>query len=241
MIKEACFKASLLFLLLCPGIVSGAGRIPESSFSNLSTLDVGAAKGYIFIYYNARISKILNQEIESSEHPSKAIRAIVTKIDSIKADLYAIDYDPGPSGDPHFIISRQVENQLMKIGSFNGTKLIVPGEGSIYISGDTDDFFNKRRKYSLKDGTLKEVVQPYYYVGLQTITTQPIEIYTDKNYKEKVAHLPANSEVEVLIASARKEYGYDYLIRTPFGLVGWAHLDGMCGEEVVKGICFHGD
>lgn len=129
----------------------------------------------------------------------------------------------------------------MKLGSFSGTKLIVPCDSSVYVSGEANDYFNKRRKYSLKDGTLREVAQPYYYVGLRTINTKPLDIYTDKSYKEKVAHLPANSDIEVLLASVKNEYDYDYLIKTPFGLVGWAHFGGLCGMEIVKNICFHGD
>jgi hypothetical protein len=56
--------------------------------------------------------------------------------------------------------------------------------------------------------------------------------------------LPANSEIEVLLASKKAEYGYDFLIKSPYGLVGWTTFEGqysLCGMEIIKGICFHGD
>ncbi len=234
---------TLLLMVLLFASAAGAQQIPKS-FSHLSRLDAGEIKGCIFIYYNARISKILMREIESSNHPGTALRAIETKIDNTAKDIYIIDYDTGPSADPHFIVYRQEDKALVQVGSFLGTELIVPGDGSLYVSGEADDFFNKRRKYSLKEGALKEVVQPYYYVGLRTTNRKSIDLYSDKTYRDKVAHLPVDSEIEVLLASKRDEYGYDYLVRSPYGLIGWIKVegqDGMCGIESIEGICYHGD
>ena len=234
---------TLLSLFLVLGSSEGAQQRPKS-FSHLSRLDVGEAKGYVYIYYNAKMSNILKQVVESSDHPGTALRAIETKIDNTAKDVHVIDYDAGPSGDPHFVIYRKEDNKLIQIGSFLGIELIVSGEGFVYVSGEADDYFNKRRKYSLKGGTLKEVAQPYYYVGLKTTNTQPIDIYSDKTYRDKVAHLPAKSEIEVLLASKKNEYEYDYLIKSPYGLIGWTSFEGrygQCGMEIIKGICFHGD
>ncbi len=222
----------------------GAHQIP-TSFPHLSKLDVGEVKGYISIYYNTKISKILNHDVESdASHSGKVRRALETKLDNNTNDIYTIDYDPGPSGDPHFILYRNLDNKLIRFDDFSGTELIVPGDGSIYVSGEANNFFNRRRKYTLNNGTLKEVAQPYYYVGLKTTNIQPIDIYSEKTYQNKVAHLPANSQIEVLLASKKNDYEYDYLIKSPYGLVGWTTVDvqnGMCGMESIKGICFHGD
>lgn len=158
--------------------------------------------------------------------------------------FYTIDYDPGPSGDPHFIVYQKLDDKLIRLDLFAGLELIVPGDGTIYVSGKANDFFNRRRKYVLKNGALKEVEQPYYYVGVKTTNARPIDIYTDKTYQNKVAHLPANSQIEVLLASRQAEYGYDFLIKSPYGLVGWLTVEGqygLCGMETIKGICFHGD
>jgi hypothetical protein len=234
---------TLLLMMMLFANAEGAQQITKT-FSHLSKLDVGEGKGSIFIYYNAEISKILQREVESIDHPGTAMRAIETKIDSTSRDTYIIDYDTGPSGDPHFVIYKKEDKKLTQVGSFLGIELIIPGDGSVYVSGEADDFFNKRRKYSLKEGALKEVVQPYYYVGLRTTNTKSLCLHTDKTYRDKVAHLPANSDIEVLLASKKDAYGYDYLIKSPYGLIGWINIegqDGMCGLEIIKGICFHGD
>jgi len=231
---------TILFSLLCFSTAFGAQQIPRS-FSHLSKMDVGEAKGYIFIYFNASKSKIFNQTIESISHPGTALRALETKIDSAKEEIYTIDYDAGPSGDPHFVIHRKIDGNFVMMGSFTGTELIVPGDGSVYVSGKADDYFNKRRKYLLKNGLLKEVVQPYYYVGMKGVNSRPLDLYTDTSYTEKVAHLPVNSEVEVLLAKSKDNFNYDFLIKTPYGLLGWAFFSDMCGSEIIKDICFHGD
>lgn len=225
-----------------------AAQLLPKEFRHLSRLDagesIGGSKGIIFIYYNTKISKILKYQIESSDHPGVALRAIETKLDSTSKDKYIIDYDAGPSGDPHFIIYRKENTDITQVGSYPGTQLIVPGDGSIYVSGEANDFFDKRRKYFLNGKKLEEVRQPYYYVGLKTTNTQAIDVYGDRSYQNKVAHLPSNSDVEVLIAIKKAEYNYDYLIKSPFGLVGWATAEGQygqCGTELFKGICFHGD
>ncbi|MCG2721134.1 MAG: hypothetical protein L6290_03835 [Thermodesulfovibrionales bacterium] len=231
----------LIFLVLSSA--EGAPQNPKS-FAHLSRLDAGESKGVIFIYYNAKISKILKHKVESSDHPGTALRAIETKIDSTSRDKHIIDYDAGPSGDPHFVVYKKEDNKLTQVGSFLGTELIIPGDGTVYVSGEADDFFNKRRKYVLRDVRLEEIVQPYYYVGLKTTNTKPMDMYTDRSFKSKVAHLPPNSEIEVLLATKKNEYEYDYLIKSPYGLVGWSIVEsqyGLCGTEIIKGICFHGD
>lgn len=229
----------ILFLLLFLGTATGAQQIPKS-FSHLAKLDVGE-NGYVFIYYNVNTSKLLNQTVESFKHPDSALRVLETKLDTTKEEIYTIDFDDGPSGDPEFIIHRKVDKSFDNIGSFTGTELIVPGDGSIYVSGEENRYFNMRRKYLLKNGRLKEVIQPYYYVGLKTVNSQPLDLYADRSYTEKVTNLPAKSEIEVLMASANDEYSYDFLIKTSYGLLGWAHLSDQCGTEIVEGICFHGD
>ncbi|MDA8084891.1 MAG: hypothetical protein M0024_14635 [Nitrospiraceae bacterium] len=236
----------LLTVMFLSG-AEGARKIPKS-FSYLKQLDVGAAvgegRGYTIIYYNAKISKALKYSIEFSDEAGASVRAIETKIDSTTHDVYVIDYNAGPSGDPKFIIYRKIDHALKKLASIPGDNLIIPGDGNVYVSGESDDFFDRRRKYVLSEGTLKEVPQPYYYVGLRTRNVKPLNIYSDRDYQIKVTHLPAGSEIEVLVASLRKQFEYDFLIKSPYGLTGWVTVegqDGMCGTESIKGICFHGD
>ncbi|MBI5664905.1 MAG: hypothetical protein HZC49_07445, partial [Nitrospirae bacterium] len=108
-------KIITIFLLVV-GSANGATQQIPSSFPNLSKLDVGEAKGYVVIYYNSSISKVLNHAVEETGDEEGVIRAIETKVDAIRDDIYVIDYSAGPSGDPHFIIHRKVDGHLVKMG-----------------------------------------------------------------------------------------------------------------------------
>lgn len=204
-------------------------------FPGLTAMQIGYSS---FVYYNSELSNLLNLKL--GREGFEIIRAIETKIDSSRADRYTIDFDFGPSDDPAFIIYLQTKEGLIKAGSIGGQELVVPGNGYIYVSGSSNDYFNRRRKYVIEEMKLKEVTQPFYYVGLRSTNTKPLDLYKDLTYQEKIAHLPENSELEVLIARLRQsehEYAldYDFLIKTPFGLLGWVHLGN------IKGIYFHGD
>jgi hypothetical protein len=108
----------------------------------------------------------------------------------------------------------------------------------MYTSGLADQMFNTRKKFVLHNGTIEEVHQPFYYVGLKTKVKKAITIFDDPLYEKPIAQLPEGAQVEVLL---NKEN--DYLVKTPFGLVGWLKINygEQCGSESVEGVCFHGD
>jgi hypothetical protein len=219
----------LVGFLLCIAIAVGA-----ESFQNLSVLRVEGVHMDAIVRYNPTITRILNEPVKDSHHIT--MRAAITHISSESINEYLIVFDPGPSNDPEFIIYEINDEKEKEIKTIPGDELIIPGNGFIYSVRKADETFLKHRKYSLAKGTLEEVEQPFYYVGLKTKTRHNIIIFGDLNYKNEIANIPANTDIEVLINKDK-----NYLVKTPFGLVGWILLDEACGHETIKDLCFHGD
>ncbi len=203
------------------------------SFENLAVMDV-TGFNTIKIRYDKAITKIINEPIKDE----REIRVLVTRLVKDSPARYLVVFDPGPSDDPEFIIYQIEDNKEKKLISLRGQELIMPGNGVLYTSGLVDMMFNTRKKFILRDGIIEEVHQPFYYVGLETKVKKSIVIFEDLSYKKPIAQLPEGSKVEVLI---NKEN--DYLLKTPFGLVGWFKINygEPCGSELIEDICFHGD
>ncbi len=224
---------SVMKLVLKVLLLIGCSVVEAQSFDHLAIVNPTPD---IVIRYNPAISKIINQSIDDE---MIVIKVLETAIAGSVGERYTVVFDEGPSDDPGFIINRLLpDGRQQEAGYLGGFELVIPGNGYVYVSGHTNTMFNTRRKYTLKKGSLREVAQPYYYVGLDTVTTQTISLYSDTGYKTKVAGLPAGYKVEVLINS-----GEDYLIKTPFGLTGWLKIpeNVMLHETPVKGIFFAGD
>lgn len=223
-------KLLMLFaLILFTPIVASA-----EPFQHLSVLQVKGAYMGSVIRFNKATTRILNEPVNDSYHTP--VRVLITRILSTSDEEYLVIFDPGPSFDPEFKIYRIGNGKEEKIKSIPGEELIIPGNGDVYSIVQANEYFVKRRKYSLKDGTLEEIKQPFYYVGLVSKTRMAIDLYADIDFVIKIAHLPEGSDVEVLVNK-----DYNYLIKTPFGLLGWAQLRGGCGDEAIKGLCYHGD
>lgn len=220
-------------LIISSIVLLSAVAVCAQSFDDLSVMHVKEFDS-ITIRYDEGLTEIINKPIENE----RGIKALVTRLIKDSPTLYLVTFDPGPSGDPEFIISEIRENKGQKLISLRGEELIIPGNGVLYTSGSADMMFETRKKFLLHDGVIKEVKQPFYYVGLKTKLKRSIDLFSEPTNKQIIAHLPEGSRVEVLI---NKEN--DYLIKTPFGLVGWLKInDGeQCGSELVEGICFHGD
>ena len=79
-------------------------------------------------------------------------------------------------------------------------------------------------------------------MGLTSTTLKPVKLYDKIDGGNVVASLPANYEVEVLVAESAQYGSAWYLVRTSFGLTGWARLDqGFDSKPSVKGLNWHGD
>ena len=82
---------------------------------------------------------------------------------------------------------------------------------------------------------MEEIRQPFYYVGLESVVTEDIKIYADIEQTNVIANLPIGSTVTVLINK-----GECYLLKTPFGLVGWLKIPQAL-QTSIKGLFFNGD
>ncbi|MET4180134.1 hypothetical protein ABIB94_002230 [Bradyrhizobium sp. JR7.2] len=126
-----------------------------------------------------------------------------------------------------------------------GLRFEIPGDGCVYASGHVNPMFDHRRKYCLDDDRLKEVNQPFHYVGLKSKTLHDLTFYFDKAATNAVGTIPKGEFVEVLVASDRREEDsserYHFLVRDKNGLTGWVSLAGGQQAEDIEGIFFAGD
>jgi hypothetical protein len=121
-----------------------------------------------------------------------------------------------------------------------GYSLVIPGNGSIYTSGHVGNF-NVRRKYDFADNKITEVPQPFFYVGLKSYTLRTVNIYQDKTLNKIIATLPPNNEIEILLTESPFTPSL-YLVRTSFGLTGWAELSAGQYQSVdVEGLFYNND
>ncbi|HKV12658.1 MAG TPA: hypothetical protein VJ725_31220 [Thermoanaerobaculia bacterium] len=189
------------------------------------------------IFYDPKISQVirkpLNQE-EADQGAPLVTRVIRTKIDRTKDEEVWIDYDEGPSEDPEIVVTRVGAEE--SAGYVFGLNFYIPGTGAIYASGHTDTMFDTRRKYVLEGNKLVEVKQPYYWVGLESKTLKDVALLSTKGGKEVVARLPKGSALTVVLSE--EDW---YLVKTPFGLMGWLKVDVTQQAEVIEGLFFRGD
>lgn len=195
----------------------------------------------IHIHFNESISKIINKSVQKTQEesdvfgPGYPLRILETKIDFKSSQRYLVDYVPGASADPMFTIYSCSSSDTLEAGMIAATDLIIPGDGYIYASGHTNSMFDKHRKYTIEKQHIIEVEQPFYYVGLDTVTIDDIVIYSDFNNVYEVAQIPAGIHITVVINKDDK-----YLLKTSTGIVGWITIP-MGYNSPLKYIFYRGD
>jgi hypothetical protein len=193
----------------------------------------------VTISYDPRITQVIGKPLNAGpEHEGEPLvtRALRTRIDRAKSEEVFIDFDPGPSVDPSIVVTRVGTEE--PAGSIPGLRFYIPGTGAIYASGHTNTMFDVRRKYVLQGDKLVEVKQPFYWVGLESKAKKNLVLYSGKDGKETVAHLPKGSALTVVLSEGESWY----LIKTPFGLMGWLKIAGGSQEaDTIEGLYFQGD
>jgi uncharacterized membrane protein len=166
----------------------------------------------------------------------EARRLVSTRIDRENETRYFIDFDSGPSADPAFVITD--EKSGVVLGSIGGESLIIPGNGFIYVSGRANRLHQEQDKYTIRDGKLVEIAQPFSYVGLKSKAKVPLKLLAKKDEGEVIANVPAGDAVEVVLRD-----GEHLLIKTNFGLLGWwkANTNVMADNAEIEGIYYAGD
>lgn len=187
------------------------------------------------ISYDTSLAKLINKPHELAQDV-EITRLISTRLDRAKQDTYLIDFDPGPSADPAFIITD--EKTKKQVGTIGADALVVPGNGFIYAIGRTNNMHEERQKFVVRDGKLVEIEQPFSYVGLDTKAKVALTLTAAKDGGEVIAKIPEGDALQVVIRDG--EY---LLVKTRFGLVGWWKMktDVMAGNAEIEGIYFAGD
>ena len=177
--------------------------------------------------------------IKSSEFPEgpPATRVLKTLISKESNTYYTIDFSPGMSVDPYFLLFENKEDSTHYIGNTpTCTDLYIPGDGFIYTAGHTDTMFDMRRMYHIENGKLIEIFQPFYYIGLETVSKEPITLFEDRTFKTKTVSIPAGTSITVLISVDNA-----YLILTSSGITGWIHIDYGGYNTPIRHLIFRGD
>ena len=193
--------------------------------------------GTIRVQYNRSLGRIIEQDLAIDTEWTRT-RLLATRLSADSKLEYVVDYDAGPSLDPGFIIYEVAAESLVQVGYEFGLSLSVPGDGYIYIEGHTNQNFNKRRIFAIKEHELVEVRQPFYFVGARSKALVDIELVNSKGGTDRIAVVKAGDPLCVVLND--EEY---YLIRTEQGILGWwkPHTLSQYKGEEVQDIFFQGD
>jgi hypothetical protein len=161
---------------------------------------------------------------------------VVTSVSfPLAGSTVTVSFDPGPSDDPAFVINFGDSEEYL-----GGEKLYISSSGLLYLVRKSNELFEKRLKLSLSDGTLEEVPQPFYRVDQLCETSTPLRMYDGRcSQGNLIATLPKGATVRVLLMENAKgcpanvvpdnelqDPVNNYLVATPFGLVGWVASSG---------------
>jgi len=234
MINKLRWRVAITFFSIILLLVVINVTRSQSIFSDLKRLTVDSSN-HVSVYYNPSRSTLLTQ-VYKTEWGEYGMRVLRSRLVPSLPDSFLIEYNEGPSGDPGFVVYRIEKDSLVQICGINGLNLVVPGNGFLYVDGHTDNMFDCRRKYLILRDSVKEIPQPFYYVGLDSKTKQEIRLYVDPTGTQLVATMPKGSAVQVVLSK-----GDDYLIKTDFGLLGWITIESGSKETPIEGIYFAGD
>lgn len=224
---------------------------PES-FSSLTSKTVydKYIPGGVKIHFNESDSAVLDINIKgfynnsgkfikydpNSGGTDSSIRVLKTHINSKSDVQYYIDFNAGLSVDPHFIIMRAKGDSAVFVGETDWClDIFIPGDGFIYTAGHTNNMFDTRRRYSVENDSLIETQQPFYYVGLKTVTTKEIKLSSTEDANDSFITIPAETPITVLINK-----GDSFLISDPFGITGWINIEHTYYTPI-KNLIFRGD
>ena len=225
----------------------GQTKAARKSFDQLSTQKIIKFDDATFTFdsststvYNSTFSKVKsklnNFKLEDFECEEKSIILADVLIDknTKKRALLTFDVCPEEEFNLYDIATKK------KISSFPALGIIIPGNGTVYTFGHTNEF-NLRQKFKLEGSSFVEEIQPFYYIGLPSKTLREVKIHSDKELTKVIATLPANYEIEVLLAE--KPFANKiYLVRTNFGLIGWAALKVDQYKSVdIEGLFYNND
>lgn len=230
-----CLLLSLPALAESPNSIDGMNAFP--ALKTMELKDIG-----VTLHYSSDKSQVLTVPHPDAKDLNEGgiyiARPLRVQLLGENKSSFIIDCDSGGSADPSCSVLQEAGSQLKKLLTIFGVRFAFPGNGSIYVDGHSNTMFNARRKFEWRNGSFVETPQPFRYVGLDTTTRTAITLYAKTDYKQPVASLPQDTAVTVLLND-----GTAYLLKTPFGLVGWIRIaEGVIQENSpINGIYYAGD
>ena len=225
----------VMAILFCGPAASAAAE-----GEGLATLNLGedaCCWGPVFIHYMPSLATIIDTVIPN-ESGIKEIRVAKLRLSARSADTLVVDYTEGGSCDPSFIISLIEKHGPRRLDwAINGLDFEAPGDGFFYVRGHTDSWFDMRRKFAVEGGNLREVKQPFYFVGLETKTLRQIPVFGTQGGGEYIGRIEEGAPVTVILSD-----GAAFLLKTDHDiLVWWRPQITQQRAEEIEGIYFAGD
>lgn len=224
----------VMAILFCgPAASAAAGE-------GLATLNLGenaSCWGPVFIRYMPSLTTIINTAIPN-ESGFLEIRVAKLRLSARSGDTLIVDYTEGGSCDPAFIVSRVEKCGPRRLDwAITGLDFEAPGDGFFYVRGHTNSWFDMRRKFAVEGGNLREVKQPFYYVGLETKTLRQIPVYGTQGGGEYIGRIEEGAPVTVILSD-----GAAFLLKTDHDILAWwrPQITQQRAEEI-EGIYFKGD
>jgi hypothetical protein len=220
-------------LLLVPALAVGG---------ELATLNLGenaSCWGPVFVHYVPSLTTIINEPVPN-EGGFKEIRVAKLRLSQRSTDTLIINYTEGPSCDPAFIVYRIEKCGPRQLDwAIDGLDLEVPGDGYFYVRGHTDSWSDMCRKFTVEGGNLREVKQPFHYIGLETKTLKQIHLYSNQGCTEMMSGwIEAGSPITVVLSD-----GGTFLIKTDHDVLGWWRPQNPSNQKAteIEGLFFRGD
>lgn len=224
------------------------------AFSQLARLDTSSGT----LLYRAEDAEVVN--IKRGELPPNHqlfvddgldmydVVLVSTRINGADSARHYVVFTEGPSGDYGFYVVRAradvaIEERTGGMDQIPGEVLAIPGDGSAYSFNRTNSTFAKRRKWAFTDGAFRELAQPFYLVGLKSVTLRNVTVFGSRLNAQPVAQLSEGTKVQVLLTDdVETGDGIMYLISTPSGLVGWIRVPvTQYRGTVIAGLFYWGD
>ncbi|MCM2314960.1 MAG: SH3 domain-containing protein [Thermoanaerobaculia bacterium] len=191
--------------------------------------------GEVVVSYEPRLAKLINETFTVPEAEIKTVEVLRTRLGD-SSEWYRVVYSEGPSVDPEFIIYAETGGKQIEVFREFGLSLRLPGDGFVYVSGHTNDFFDKKRKFAVSREGSSEVKQPFYFVGITTTAREGLDLVDSPGSSSVVATVARGEQVTVVL-----NQGDFYLVRASDGLVGWVRLKQDGTATQFEGIHYAGD
>lgn len=170
--------------------------------------------------------KITEINDKNTETPKK-IMVLKIKDEEVKLSI-----DAGSSDDFSFVFQYNGKETMIA-----GESIFISQSGSIYVVNRANQNYEVKRKFTITQHGVKEVKQAFFSVNMECETSALTTLYSEQGNKGTVvAKIPKGKKVKVLLNAftlSENDSSKDYLVQTPFGLVGW--VSSSAGYMLQKG------